>query len=332
MILSRVCHQRRYFRLACGLALGLALLSACSSDADNDPLGGGPRFLVAGANVITERTATEQRILLGYDDGSFLFDAGIGPEGQRIAFIRQLPATTDAGGEVDFGSDVYLADSDGSRPRNVLAHSQAGEFMRNPTWLNNNELLVNVRGRDRNGQPDLRIEVLDLGTGARKRLIDNAVEIALSPDRKRIVYVLIDPETRIERLTVSDLDGANSIPLTPETSPLVFISSLAWSPDGTTIGFTSADPSTGAVAPEPGSGGALAHPTLQDVWLVRPDGSNLHRLAELAESQPSIAWSSDSKSLYAVGLAGFWRIDPATGAMEVIAPGIPFAQIRLLSD
>jgi Tol biopolymer transport system component len=195
--------------------------------------------------------------------------------------------------------------------------------------------LINVRGRGQGGFPDLRIELLDLTTGVRRRLVNDAVEIALSPDRRKIAYVSVDADDQREQLTVADLHTAQIHPLTPDSSPLVFITSIVWSPDGSTIAFASADPTTGAAPGGPGgSTRALAalHPTLQDIWLVKPDGSELRRLTELAESQPSLAWSGDGSSIYAVGVAGFWRVDPVSGALELIGQGIPFGQIRLLKD
>jgi Tol biopolymer transport system component len=238
----------------------------------------------------------------------------------------------DAAGGVDFGADLYVVDADGSNQKEVLHHARVGEAIRNPVWLSANELLVNVRGRGQGGFPDLRIELLDLTTGVRRRLVNDAVEVALSPDRKKIAYVSVDKDDQREQLTVADLHTAQIHPLTPDTSPLVFITSIVWSPDGSTVAFASADPTTGAAPDSGGTRTFALHPTLQDLWVVKPDGSDLHRLAELAESQPSLAWAEDSASIYAVGVGGFWRVDTASGTLELIGQGIPFGQIRLFKD
>ena len=64
--------------------------------------------------------------------------------------------------------------------------------------------------------------------------------------------------------------------------------------------------------------------------LVGKDGSNLRRLNELAESQPSLTWSADGDSIYAIGGGGFWKIDLASGNRELVGSGVPQGQILLL--
>jgi hypothetical protein len=211
--------------------------------------------------------------------------------------------------------------------REVLRHSRVGEFLRNPAWLDDNRLLLNVRGRMPSGLPDLRIESLDLMSGARARLVTGAVELGLAPDKQSFGYADVDAESQHELLMLHDIASGQSRPLMAADSLLVFLGSIAFSPDGNTIAFTAADPSTGIA---PGAPARQAHPTLQDVWLVNRDGSNQRRLAELAESQPSLAWAADGRAVYALGASGFWRIDAATGAMEQMYPGVSFGQIALL--
>jgi Tol biopolymer transport system component len=81
---------------------------------------------------------------------------------------------------------------------------------------------------------------------------------------------------------------------------------------------------------EPPPPGVQPHPFAQDVWLVNPDGSNLRRLTELADNQPSIDWSADGATIYALGATGFWRIDAATGAREPVGFAAALGQIRWL--
>ena len=81
---------------------------------------------------------------------------------------------------------------------------------------------------------------------------------------------------------------------------------------------------TAFAAPLPGT---TTHPTLQDLWLVNADGSNLHKLVDLAESSPSAAWSADGKTIYVMGGGGFFQIDPATGDRQILSEGVNGGQI-----
>ena len=313
-------------------SLGLALLSlfllACSGD-DTPETASGPRFLLATTEGLIERNSSGERTLLSFDDGSYIFDPAVSPDGKRIAFIRQAPASVDVAGNVDFGADLYVVDANGRNSRELLHHTRTGEFLRNPAWLSNDELLINIRGRHPAGLPDLRVERLNVTSGQRQRLLQDAVEIGIAPDAKSFAFVHIEPNTQREQLMLFDMASGQSQALTQFDSPLVFIVSIVFAPDGNTVAFAAADPSTGSL---PGPASRPAHPTLQDAWLVDKDGANLRRLAELAESQPSLEWTSDGRALYALGTGSLWLIEATTGAMEQLGPGITFGQIRLLSD
>ena len=65
----------------------------------------------------------------------------------------------------------------------------------------------------------------------------------------------------------------------------------------------------------------------EDVWIVNSDGTGLKRLAEIAENQPSLAWTSDGSTLFAVGATAFWKIDAASGKAQQAGSGVPLGQI-----
>src|SRR5262249_45755065 len=108
--------------------------------------------------------AAPVRALLKFDDASYVLDPAISPDGAKIAFGRQPPAKTLSPGVVDFGSDLYIADRDGSNPREVLHHATVAEFVRAPAWLSNSQLLITVQGQKADRTSDFRTEVLDLAT------------------------------------------------------------------------------------------------------------------------------------------------------------------------
>jgi Tol biopolymer transport system component len=304
------------------------LLIACSSGGSSAG-GNGPDFLISSAGGLSEHRGDVERVLIA-GGGSYVFDPSVSPDGKRIAYGLQPPAVVDANGGIDFGSDLYVANRDGSKPELYLRHSRVGEFLRNPVWLTNDKLLINVRGRAPDGQADLRIESLDLASGVRERILTSAVELALSPNRKSIAYVAIDPQTQSERLAVRDLQTGATEYLLPADNILTLFTSITWSPDGSAVAFAAANP--GTLHRQDSDrlyvlAATTLHPTLQDVWVVNRDGTGLRLIADIAESQPSIAWAADGASLYVMGTAAFLHMNLKTGAIAPIGQGVPFGQI-----
>jgi Tol biopolymer transport system component len=302
---------------------------------------------MTGPKGLTEVQGGKEKVLIHFDDGSFLLDPAISTDGKRIAFAVQHPATADKNGKVDFGSDLFIANRDGSGMKELIHHSAPGEFISRPNWLQDNrQLLFDVRGTKPNNDADLRIESVDIDTGARQRLIENGVEPAIAPDGKTVAYVYIDPATQHEQIISADVTTGQSKPLTGPDATQVFNIELTWSPDGETLAFAAADPSV--LAPGGASLGptfvslatgpsqvlgapvAMLHPFLQDVWTVKNDGTGLKRIADIGESQPSLAWSTDGVYVYAMGATNFWRIKAADSSKEIIGTGQPSGQVRVL--
>jgi Tol biopolymer transport system component len=210
----------------------------------------------------------------------------------------------------------------------VVRHSQIAEFVRGPAWLRPERLLFDVRGRRQDGSGDFRIEVLNTATKKRERFLDAAISPAVSPDGKWIACVSLDVETGQENILVMDSDRGNVSRLLGEFSSKLFIGSLAWSPDGNDLAFAAADPFAKSLPRERRSQlVSLAHPTLKDVWLIRRDGSNLRRLADLGESQPSVAWASNPKFVYVLGFRGLLKFNVESGAFEERGAGTYGGQI-----
>jgi hypothetical protein len=75
---------------------------------------------------------------------------------------------------------------------------------------------------------------------------------------------------------------------------------------------------------------AASHPVLQDIWLVKADGTELKRLADLAEDRPSLVWEHDGMFLYVMGATGFWKIRVENGQRDLIGDGIFQGQVEIV--
>jgi Tol biopolymer transport system component len=288
---------------------------------------GDVRFLLARRNVIENITLSGQQGTVVQLDGSVnIYDLAQSPDGKQLAFVVERPAYTNAEGELDFGADLYVSDIDGGNARMLLEHTNVGDYFEAPAWLNESTLIVGWRGADPVTGSFSRIETVELATGASQVVLKDAAMGNLTPDRKSIVYTAINPETRVQRLEIDNLTASDEPRiLVDENSGLALFSAVAFAPDGSELAFAAVDlASTAPPPPPPTLHGSAAtytvstttHPFAEDVWLINTDGTGLHRVADIAENMPSVAWSGDGAHIYALGPNFLWRLDAVAGGGE----------------
>ncbi len=185
-------------------------------------------------------------------------DPSWSPDGARIAFDSQH-----AVGSIE----IFTMNADGSSQTRITGGAAPFEvFDTEPHWSPRGDWIEFERRTS--GDVDLWMVHPD-GSGSRQLTFDGGDKqhVSWSPDGTRLVYALKD--TTGSRIFTVGLDGdsqrALSLRHADDASP-------AWSPDGTKIAFA---------AP--------------DLTVMDADGSNRHRIVELAADSP--AWSPDGSHI-----------------------------------
>ena len=222
-------------------------------------------------------------VVISNDDGSA--ERELFPEPSSIV----LAASSDGSklivsvGDSD-GDHVFLTDADGSEPRLLDTHCQAPclrDFAF--TFSADGSRLAFVRSRL--GEPDSDdtqvVATMDMASGAVVELESSLPywgRPGLSPDGTKVAF----------GNHVVDVDGSNLHEIAPadlftdEQFPDEFSPGLApptWAPDSSLIAFASSNTTFPTNPPERNSQERL------DIYVVRPDGSELRRLTTDAEGQ-----------------------------------------------
>ena len=285
--------------------------------------------------------ASGKPLITAPNANTFVLDPALSPDAKRIAYIVQPPPKVE-GNKYDAGSDLWVANRDGSDPHVVFTHVQPNQLIRFPQWETNDRILTIVQEistKDGITSVVYTLERIDDSTGQRSNVIENVLAFAISPEGKRVVYAKLAPQSG-ETLESQDLGGDNARTLVPQTQNLTPFNAPRFSLDGTKVAFASAD-QTGAIAPfqlvslDPQSGlapqdaVALLDGLPEDIWTIDADapGSTPVRIADLKEDLPWLTWDGSGKHVYVIGSAGLYDLNVETGAVTRLADGAFHAQV-----
>jgi Tol biopolymer transport system component len=314
-------------------ATGTPASAAPTKLASGKPSSGSGSLIMADTAGLVEyniRSGDRKPLITPDTESTFLLDPAISPDGKRLVYIVQPPPKIDAG-KYDAGSDIWVANRDGSDPHLVFAHAQPNQLIRFPQWQDDATILVVVQEIEpQNGVTTVSyvLERIPAAGGERTKVISDVLSFGLSPDSQRLAYARLAPQTG-ETLNVADLSGANDQTLVGISENLSPFNVLRYSPDGTKIAFASAD-QTGARATSPPYvsaaplGQAPAPPAdglPEDIWTVDVAGGRPVRVADLKEDLPTLTWSGDGKHLYVLGAAGLYDLNVGTGAVDRLGEG-----------
>jgi Tol biopolymer transport system component len=265
---------------------------------------------------------------------SFVLDPAVSRDGTRLAYINQPPPKVE-GTRYDAGSDLWIANRDGSDARLLFAHVTANQLVRYPKWGADGALYAIVQEIETTGGLTSVVYTLqrfETESGARETVLRDVLAYALSPDGERVAYARFARDTG-EAFEAVPLAGGEAETLVAATEKLAPFNSPQYSPDGAFIAFASADQTTAPVIPRGGrrSFARPAAPGLdglpQDIWTIPASGGRPTRVADLKEDLPALTWNGDSTKIYVLGVAGLYEVDLENGATTRIGTGAFHGQI-----
>jgi Tol biopolymer transport system component len=320
-----------------------ALVSACGGGSSSSKTPGLPSAQPssdAGSLILTRAAGIAEFGVKSHDEkllikqpssDTFLLDPAVSADGAMLAYVVQPPPKVQ-GTTYDAGSDLWVANRDGSGGRAVFTHVNPNQLVRFPQWLDAGHILAVVQEpKEAAGTTSVSyvIERIDVATGQRTHVIEDGLTFGVSPDRTRIAYTHLEAGGG-ETLMTAAIDGSGAkVIVGPEQNLLPF-NSPRFSPDGAQIAFTSAD-QTGARAGvtyvSTGDGAPAPDGLPEDAWTVDAGGGTARRVADLKEDLPALAWSGDGKRLYVLGSNGLSEVTLASGAVTRIGEGSFHGQI-----
>jgi Tol biopolymer transport system component len=281
----------------------------------------------------------DERLLILQPDNATLVEPAVSPDGSRIAYVGLLSAIVIPGQSTDLGSDIYVANVDGSEARIAVEHAVRGEQLHTPAWLPDGNLLIYSQ-RFENRQIVVNIERVDLTTGERTVVVENGFAPAPSPDGRSIAYLRPEPDLTLS-LWAADANGQNERRLVPD-SGLISFNRPRYSLDGRYLVVGAAGSgelvrarrmpeslSLNAVGLSMRRAAAL-NGLPEDIWLIDVQTDEARRLADLDLDQPTAVFSGDGQRIFAFGDKGLYYIIPQ-GGEERLADGMFHGQIDWLS-
>ncbi len=308
------------------------------------PAKGAGRLLIHRADGIAEfdlaSKASKLLIKRAPDQSDDVLDPDVSPDGAMIAYVWQPPVKVE-GKTYDAGSDIWVANRDGSGQRAVFTHDTPNQLARFPQWEDAGHLIAIVQEITVTGGATsviYTLERIDVATGQRVHLLEGVLAFGLSPDRKQVVYAKLLPGTG-ETLETMELGsakvGATGKVIVGTDENLAPFNAPHYSPDGTKIAFASAD-QTGARADQryvtARGFGPPPQPPLdglpEDIWTVdAAGGARPQRVADIKEDLPWLTWNGDGTHIYVIGSAALYDVNLKSGGVAKIGDGAFHGQV-----
>ncbi len=264
-----------------------------------------------------------------FQDEAYAEYPTIAPNGGTIAFVAIAPAPITATLPLP-SATLYVMGADGTNLRAVWKPEQG--LLGMPTWSADSQALyIAANGvklpQSNAAQPtsrELQIVRIDLATGAKQPVLNDALDPSISRDGTQLAYLKLSEDGYTMSLNIAAPDGSGSREVIGGQDFQGFYAPR-FSPDGkqiivAAIGGPETDQQGNPVkasAPSPldrllglfEPPAAEAHGLPWDLWVVNSDGGGLRRLTSFYEDLPMAAFSPDGKQIAVIGLGGIYMME-----------------------
>jgi mono/diheme cytochrome c family protein/Tol biopolymer transport system component len=251
------------------------------------------------------------------------------PDGSSIAFVAITPAPVTATLPLP-SSTLFVMNPDGTNLRAIWKPDQG--LLGMPTWSGDGQAIyIAANGvklpQSGAAQPtarDLQIVRIDLASGDKQPLLNDALDPSISRDGTQLAYLKLSEDGYTMSLHVAAPDGGGSRELiggkdfqgfyaprfAPDSKQIIVAAIGGPQTDAQGFPIKASAPSMldqvlGLFEPPT----AEAHGLPWDLWLVNSDGTGLRRLTSFYEDLPMAAFSPDSKQIAVMGLGGIYLME-----------------------
>ncbi|MBV9601923.1 MAG: PD40 domain-containing protein [Chloroflexi bacterium] len=272
----------------------------------------------------------QQTKITNLSSGAAVTGATWSPDGTRVIYAQFWRRPN----ERSSGADLMIANADGSDARPFAERDAPNTVLETPEWMPSGNVYFTIR-RVVDGK-EMQTIVRQMEGGQPETVLDNAYDPAASPDESTLVYVR-STRTGQELMKKSMADSDDGCELLSD-QVFQYLSLPRISPDGKRVALGGSgepnmgpsgcggDPhsSTPAAAGGPGIDvGALlepdtayAHGLPADVWSMNLDGSDMKRIADIKDDDPTVAFSPDGGRMAIFGVAALFMVDASGGPTD----------------
>jgi Tol biopolymer transport system component len=307
--------------------------------ADATPPGRG--LLIARDHGLVLRDVSDgaERVLIPAAQGTAIAYPRWSPDGRQIAYVVKTFPTVDPA--KDWGGDIVVSSSAGDEPRTVYRHRTPGTQVEGIAWSADGAglYLALIEPVIANGRPTpgtLRLDRLDLASGARTTVVEGAAYPDASPDGRSIAYLTYSSGLESGGLWVARPDGSERRRTLTVPGRFAGLRAPRFSPDSSRLAFGAIAAEDASLPPVVCPSGrrlpwqprtAEAHGPPVDLWTVALDGSGLALLADLDADDPALAWSPDGSAVAAIDTCRLSVVQLTGSDTTRIGPGAYLSQI-----
>ena len=318
-----------------GLAVCLALLSSCqvlNRSGAAQGIQGRIAWPKDGDLWVYDVSSKQQTKITNLASGAAVTGATWSPDGQRVIFAQFWRRPN----ERSSGADLMVANADGSNAHPFAERDAPNTVLETPEWMPSGAVYYTVRVVT-NGRETQSIVRRKTESAEPETLIDNAYDPAVSPDESTLVYVRSTRagQTMFKKTIGEAGDGCELI----SDQVFQYLSLPRISPDGKRLAFGGsgepnmqpggcggdprAKPSAAGLTPLVGLAAGLfapdvayAHGLPADIYALNLDGSQMTRIADIKDDDPTVAWSPDGSKLAIFGVAALYVVDAKGGPTD----------------